>query len=278
MNERSQTFRSLMIAAVAATPETSPVLLSGGVDSATIVASSLALGRVPPCYTFQLGGSISPDLTVTRQMASTFGLPLTVTTIPWTAETLDADVRRVLRITRNPTKTHVQCAHPFLYMAAAIAQDGHRACLMGMAADDLYGTMRDVQVALHAEGEAVARQMRTEHFFDPKVSDWSCSAVARHYGVVLIDPYRDERVAAFVLGLDMAKIHRRRQKALALAAFPEFWSQGAWVRPNASLQVVSGLRAWHNSLLSSPVNRRRSVAVRGVYTDFMADVEKEDRT
>src|SRR5690606_20762498 len=109
------TFRAAVIATLTPLPETTPLLLSGGTDSATVLAGLLALGRRPDCYTFRLGAHDTADVRVARSMAETFGLRHVVVTIPQDATTLLRDVRRVLRIIGTPRKVSVQCSHPFLY-------------------------------------------------------------------------------------------------------------------------------------------------------------------
>jgi len=265
------TFRAAVIATLTPLPETTPLLLSGGTDSATVLAGLLALGRRPDCYTFRLGAHDTADVRVARSMAETFGLRHTIVTIPQDATTLLRDVRRVLRIIGTPRKVSVQCSHPFLYLAPALLADGHRAALTGLGADDRYGTTRQVAIVCRRGDAAACTAARRAQATRPDASDVAIMATCDHLGLRLLPIFHDARLSELLLRMPYAEIHRPVQKGIALRAFPEFWRRGAWYRRNASLQVASGLRAWHDTLLRSPVNRRGRRAVAALYRDLLAE-------
>lgn len=268
---RAAAFREAVLAILEPLPRETPLLLSGGTDSATVLAGLLALGRSPACYTFRLGAYESPDVRVARMMAETFGLRHTIVTIPRNDETLIADVRRILAITRNPRKTHVQCGHPFLYLAPAIIADGHQTALTGLGADDLYGTTRQLAIACRRSDDAACSQARRAHASRPTASDYSIVAVCQHFGLRLVPIFRDPRLRELILATPYRELHRPTQKGIALRAFPEFWRRGAWYRRNMNLQVASGLREWHDTLLRSPVNRRGARTVAALYRDLLSE-------
>ena len=71
----------------------------------------------------------------------------------------------------------------------------------------------------------------------------------------------------------MAIINYPFQKGIAVRAFPEFWGLRPWRRRRDPLQVGSGIRAWHDELLSSAaLNRRGSRLVVGVYNEMAREV------
>jgi asparagine synthetase B (glutamine-hydrolysing) len=181
-------------------------------------------------------------------MAVRFGVPYELVRIPRKAALEDA--AQLIKILDGETKkTHIECSLPFKYMAQRIAEKGFNSALFGMSADDLYGTSKNAAIALSRSGESGFREYRKQSFGDLGASDYSVIKVAKHFGVRLIDPYRDRSVSDFVLSLSSRQINRPKPKALAVRAFPEFWRCGAWYRSGNSLQVVSGIREFFDTLL-----------------------------
>lgn len=275
----ANSFRERLLGILRPLDPGTPLLLSGGTDSATILAALLALDRHPVCYSFRLGSFDSPDIRVARSMTATFGLEHRVVTIPRTPETLVADIRQILRIipvdAASPRKTHVQCAHPFLYLAEAVAGDGFPAALSGLGADDLYGTGRRATQGYREQGEAWCRKFRTELANSPHVSDFAIRAVCAAYTLDLIQPYREPALRDFILATPYAELHQPVQKGIALRAFPEFWKRGTWYRRNQNLQVVSGIREWHDTLLSSPLNTRGAKVVTPIYRALLQELHRD---
>lgn len=251
-----------------------PLFLSGGVDSASMLAAVLALGKKPPhVYTFRLGEVDSADAAVARKMCAHFAVPHTVVSIPYGEETLVRDIKRVLAITHNATKTHVQCSQPFLYLSEAAHGDGFTDAAFGMAAGELYGLTKGIAMHVRTRGEAWCREERRKHVKHPHLSDWNVVKTAAACGITLHDPYWHDALIEFMLACDYKDIHAPIQKSIALRAFAEFWSQGAWRRDNSSLQLNSGIREWHDTLLQSPLNTTHAKAVVAIYRRMLAQFE-----
>ena len=97
--------------------------------------------------------------------------------------------------------------------------------------------------------------------------------MARLCGTPMEEPYSDEPLLSHAIAMDYAELNRLgtkfKQKGIALRAFPEFWSRG-WYRRNSSLQVNSGVREWHDTLLAdvelNPDGRHRAVV--GIYNQI----------
>lgn len=264
--EKIQRFRELMIEAVQNFGAEKPLLLSGGVDSATILAAQLSLGVKPDCYTFYLQPARSNDSNVSSKMASVYGFRHRTIEMPRDDEKLIADVRAIIAQIGNSFKTHVQCSHPFLYLAPAVAADGHDAALMGMGAGSLWGDNKEAAFERGRSGDEGFREFRKMCHKHPENSEVSCAKVAANLGVKLSDPYHYEPLAQYMLELDFQHLHKPKQKYLAVAAFGEFWRQGAWYRKNSNLQIESGLRQWHDTLLQSPLNEKlQSKSVVAIY-------------
>ncbi len=241
------------------------ILLSGGVDSATILAGLLELKYAPELFTFYLAPKPSEDWNVANSMAKAFSLQLHTAIIPRDQGVLISDIRRLLPLVKKRFKTHIQCSQPFIYLSKLVIKQGVSFAFFGMAADDLWGSSKNTQICLSKEGEEAARTKRRSDLFNENVSDISVVNVSKHYGLTLVDPYRDYDLSRYMLSLNMKTLHSPKSKGIAIQAFPQFWKTGQWYRRNKSLQVISGIREWHDTLLKTEINRTQSKSIVGIY-------------
>lgn len=115
------------------------VLLSGGIDSTCCLLACIDLGLDVTAYTFYLKGHKSQDLCAARAITKTLGVRLKEIIVPYSIDSLQTDVIRIIREYRTARKTAVQCIHPFLYIVPNIEE---KTVVSGLYADDLYGTSR----------------------------------------------------------------------------------------------------------------------------------------
>jgi asparagine synthetase B (glutamine-hydrolysing) len=242
------------------------LLLSGGVDSATMLAAALACGHKPKVFTFRLSNYVSADFRVAESMANTFGCEFTPVMIPMDGARLEADVRAIIKLTSSSQKTHIQCSHPFLYLCEQAQRFGAKRFVYCGGGSDLYGDGRKAMIAYHQEGEDAYRAKRA-HDAAPDV--WGSSAsiikLCQSFGMEIYDPYLRPEVVAFFVSLNFADMHKPKQKYIGLAAFPEFWKRGAWYRESSNFQINSRLREFHDTLLQSPLNIHGHKSVVGIY-------------
>lgn len=246
-----------------------PLFLSGGVDSSTLLAALLELGEEPVCYSFTFGSKESEDVLVARDICRRFGLRQIVVHVPSGIAAVERDIREAIRLMgRKPLKTHVQCGIPFMHLARAARSDGFCKALSGITADDVLGTSKNAFIARSKGGEEAYAEHRKKDAENPSNSYFSCARIASACGVEIVAPYKNEALREAVLGMTFDELHKPRKKSALLKAFPEFWAQGSWYRPNKNLQIVSGLRDYHDRLLQSPLNRGGHKSVAGIYSDI----------
>lgn len=249
-----------------------PLCLSGGMDSTTLLAAAQEVGARPVCYSFSIGGAESRDLHAARRVARLAGAELRVVDIPRTEDQLLGDVRAVIGFLGRSRKTAVQCAHPVWRMAQAAGADGFPGLVLGTGG--ICEDNRAVQVAAGAgDWETVDRIRRANIGASGQrgTATWAMHEAVRAAGLRPVEPYAALPVRAVGLAVPFPEINSPRQKGIALRAFPGFYRRVGW-RQNASLQIGSGLREWHDTLLASPANRRGSRAVVGVYNDVAREV------
>jgi asparagine synthetase B (glutamine-hydrolysing) len=264
----AERWRAALLQTVAETCVGLPVLLSGGMDSTTLVVANVVLGYRPTCYSFTVGEVEHSDLRAARRVTDDLGLPLVVVDIPRTEDQLVGDVRRLIADLGTTLKTAIQCAQPISHMARRLRADGYSRATIGtgcIVLDD-----RRVAIIAHDEGEDAARVYRAAKHGDKDLDrgTGAMHRIARLRGIELVEPYTAEPVVSVGLAIDYAEMNRPRQKGIALRAFPEYFSVYPWWRRNRPLQVGSGLREWHDTLLASSWNLRGSRAVVAVYRDL----------
>lgn len=239
-----------------------PLFLSGGMDSATLLAAQLELGRRPHCFTYRLGERESPDLTAAREIARAFSLTLTEVRIPDLLPQLLQDVRRVIRLTGNPRKTAVQCCHAMLYLVPAVQAKDYKAAITGTGG--IVDDNRKAQI-LAADYAANADELEAQRRSgllggDPSSATETMKRCVESLGLRLIEPFSMEPLAEVALSIPFPEMNGPVQKGIACRAFPGFFrtredgKPGRFHRKNVSLQVAGGLREHHDRLLEMPIN------------------------
>jgi hypothetical protein len=102
----------------------------------------------------------------------------------------------------------------------------------------------------------------------------NADSLVKHYfgmlGIDLVDAWVSEAMQDLMFGMGPAELNRPFPKAPSVYAFPEFWRCGGWLRGNESLQVVGGIRDFHDELLASRFNRTGAKTVVALYADLVA--------
>lgn len=229
------------------------ILQSGGMDSMTILAAHLALGRRPRLVSFSVGGSEYADLSRVRRIAAEHDLPLLVVEIERTERQLVDDIRWAID-NGATNKTHVQCFQPIDHMARRIRSEWGPS-VVWMGTGGIGEDSRSCVVAWKQHGEEAAMPYRRKNLVYGGLAGGATVLMhraCRVHGHSVAEPYVADSFAPFSLSLPLAEINSPRQKGIALRAFPEFYALGLWAK-NSSLQVGAGVRGWHDTLLASPV-------------------------
>lgn len=229
-----------------------PILLSAGMDSLSIYAALVELGDRPDAYTYRLGDLESADVDMAQRVTRDHGSRLFVTVMPLTIESIEMDVRHVVRFLGTGRKTAVECATPIMHMCRTLRVHGHDRALLGDPG--IVEDNRQFSVGVNMDGETDAwhawRVARMRERDDSIVNGSRAMVLAgESEGVAFARPLGEEPVVGVGLDIPVAEINSPRQKGIALRAFPQFFhypDDTRYWRPNKSLQSASGLRdAYH---------------------------------
>jgi len=264
MDEKARRWKELFIEALLP-HKTQPLLFSGGMDSLTILAGLRELGEAPHLYTYFIKGKPSKDLLSSQKNAQRLGLKLTVVEVQ--PENLLSDVKELISFLPQVSKAAIQCGHPMKYLTQQIRDDGFLGALCGTVG--IVEDNKKINLILSKTGEEGAREYRRKLFLKAGLGGTAgMRLVAKHYGIDLVEPFRNQNLIDYQLSLDMADLNFPRQKGIALRAFPSFFSEANW-RRNSPHQINSGIRELHDTLLTDPtLNTRQNKAVIAVYNNL----------
>ena len=120
----------------------------------------------------------------------------------------------------------------------------------------------------HGSGQRLRHRAQTNHNSAHRRSI-SMDVAKMAYNFTIHDPYYNADVRKLLLSCTFDQLHKPREKSIAYIAFEEYWRQGKWYRLRENLQVGTGLREWHDTMLASTINTRQSKAIIGIYNDIL---------
>jgi len=249
----------------------SVVLLSGGVDSSSIVAHLVENGITPSCLTFGLSGRDSLDIRSAKAITKYYGLTHHIIKID--RARLEPLVRQTIGIIKTSRKTHVQCALPLIPTCELMLELGYNSAYVGYAIGDVLPCGRKASVAYSSGGDKSWCEWRKNKFDtsnkNKNSSYISMDAIFKHFNLSMVDPYRNNHIRELV-NFSYDELMKPKQKIILIKAYPNFFvSGGGFYRKQASYQVISGMREWHDTLLSTQLNKRKLKSIVGIYNDIL---------
>src|SRR5688572_10811276 len=91
------------------------VLLSGGIDSASVMFALIELGKRVTAYSFMMDGHMSQDFQLARRNARAFGVAFVPVFLPRDLATLKRDLYELTRTGVVSKKTDYECGWPMLH-------------------------------------------------------------------------------------------------------------------------------------------------------------------
>lgn len=222
------------------------LLLSGGLDSTSIVANALPHLDRAVAYT-AVHDPAAGDAVAARRVADELGVPLVE--VPVSVPDLAA-VRDAVDTIEIAMKSQVEIAMLCLPLARRIADDGFRVVLTGEVADEVYGGYGTL--ARHDDDDYTWRRVRRAAVDKLARGNFvRISKVFLRYGVEARTPYADWRLVepALAAGVADCPPQKRALSAALDGVVPDFVRR----RRKATFQGSSGMSAAAASLAASPV-------------------------
>jgi asparagine synthetase B (glutamine-hydrolysing) len=241
---------------------------SGGIDSLSIGFAAQRAGKRVHAYTFFLQGTTNTDIEAARYAAARFGWQFDAVPLPTDIEVLQRDFARLHRDWHCRLKTQYECVWPMLYLAPRITE---HAVLSALGTDGYFGLSRKALVRwkVRDDPDAFVR-FREDFFANPNVGSRAMwSAVLAQHGKEHVVPYIDDAVKGLLLQQDWRTINGGGQfeKVAIIRAFPDEFSRVP-IRKHANFQLVAGIPAHFERLLSTPLNVHHRTRIIDLCRDY----------
>ncbi len=259
------------------------LLLSGGLDSLSVLLGCLDLGIKPICYTFYLSNHESDDLKSVRRLKEIYNLKVVEVCLDVEKIDLYKDVKTIIKEYQNDPhaiqhkKTFIQCYHPMTYIAPIIKE---KVVLTAFLADDLQFAGRKRNLLgrdTSPEGVKKLYQHRLDEVNNP--SDGSMKQIIdlfSRYNITLVDIYHIQSIVDFFLEQDFLTCTKPKEKNIIYEAYQEDLDKYNIKRIHSSYQVNSMIREWHdNVFLHNPtINMNNNKAIVGVYNRMFKEIKE----
>lgn len=248
------------------------VLFSGGLDSISVLLTALELGYVPTLYTFYLEGYVSKDLETSRRVAQHYNLPLVEVEIKKDVDVMVEQVKSIIKRFSLNKKTQIQVVHPMSNVVPCIKE---QYILTGLEADTLYGNSRNMRKLVNDVDEFYNVRLRAIQ--DPKNASYQfIKQLVEEEGKELIAPYKESQsIIDYFLNLPVNEIRYGKQKRQTYEAFRDEIDELKLYRRSSNMQVNSGIREFHDELLTSQYNTVQAKSVIAIYNRFIKETKGE---
>ena len=239
------------------------LLFSGGMDSLSLLLSCLDVGIEPHLYSFKLQNIESSDVKSSRKIKDIFNLKYTEIEIPQNTLQLKEDIFNIIQVFKVKKKTQIQCIQPFLHIIPKIKEN---IILSGLCADDIYGTSRKMQ-ELGRKDDVEFYVKRLEKHNDLESSSYKfIKELCDNYNKAFIAPYKqNEYLISHILNKTFKELHSPKQKNIMYESYKYEIDKYKLYRRNSNLQVNSGIRDWHDTLINTELNEKNYKSVVGIY-------------
>jgi asparagine synthetase B (glutamine-hydrolysing) len=234
------------------------LLLSGGIDSASIMFSLLEAGKVVTAYSFMLDGLMSRDFSQARINARKFNCEFIPVFLPTSIDQLKHDLL-ILHSLGARSKTDYECGWPMLYVYKTIKEPVRAS---GLSADTHFCLSK--KGILHYKDRI--DEFRRSFYTSPT---WNQQHIhrrlAQQYNKQLFDPYKSKEMQEEFLGTTWVQVNKPKQKHPIVSAYPEQFRQ-IKILPHTNLQLGdSGIAKHFESLLTTDWNAHKGKSVVGIY-------------
>lgn len=250
------------------------LLLSGGLDSLSVLLGCLDLGIKPRCYTFYLSNHESDDLKSVRKLKKIYDLDVVEVCLDVDKIDVFEDVKKIVGMHRNDAyakkhkKTFIQCFHPMMYIAPVVKE---KIVLTAVVADALQfaGRKRGILGSdLSLEGIEESLQHRMNEVNNPcHGSVKQIVSLFSTYGLKLVDIYHVDEVVEFFLEKGFKECTSPKEKNIVYEAYKEELDKHKTKRLHSSYQVDSLIREWHDDKLlnDKSINYNNNKSVVAIY-------------
>lgn len=244
------------------------VLLSSGIDSASVMFALLEAGKNVTAYSFCLEDRTSRDVKYAEITAKEFGVPFVRIDLPTSIEVLREDLVDLIRMGAKK-KTDFECGWAMLYAYPAIQQTE---IFSGMGADGHFCISK--KGVLHYKNRI--DEFRNNLFSNPSYGQAHMhSNFSRVYKKDWIAPYMTLAMIEQFKGSTWDDVNRPHQKQPILDAFPKEFARIKIFKHQNFQLGDSGISEHFEKLLDTDLNVNKHKSVVGIYNYLVKNLSKE---
>ena len=238
------------------------VLLSGGVDSNSVLFSAKRVGKTVHCYSFHLDTGPSYDSEKAKQVCEEHNFKLTLVEVP--TNNLEKDFIKLAEKYKCQKKTHFECTFPFMYVFPKIKE---KYVLSGWAADGHFGLSKKANMHFKHPKEKFD-EFRKDYFsVENPVGVRQIQMLCKEYNKVLSVPYLDKKVFDYFIQFDWDRLNKPMQKYGIRRFFTEL--DDIKLKNHLNLQLISGVDKTFETLLTNKkINFKKRKRVMDICRDW----------
>jgi len=245
------------------------ILLSGGVDSLSILFAARRLNKSITAYTFHLDNQPTYDSNKAVEVCNMFDVKCKVIEIP--TGNLEVDFIRLAKTIGCKKKTHFECCFPFLYVYPEIKETE---VLSGWAADGYYGISKKA-ILHYTKGKSKSKfdEFRDIYFSENNRAGYLWhNRVAELNNKKFITPYLSDSVKKFFYDKDWYELNQPFQKHHVVNAFKEF--KQFKFKKHINLQLGSNVDKLFETLIENKnINVKNRKRVMDICRDWSIQVQ-----
>jgi asparagine synthetase B (glutamine-hydrolysing) len=238
------------------------VMMSGGVDSCSVLFSLIESKKNITAYSFTLEGHESTDFKSSQIVCEHFGIKFVPIYLPTSLETLKKDVRHLIDNEGLRKKTEIECTWAMMYALNEVKED---VVFTGHGADGHFGISKKAMINYRQTVEKLDT-FRINLFGNPNYAQKSTlEKMAKDLNKKIIFPYLTQEMRDLFLGTSWESINKPKEKQPILDSFKEYFEQ-IKIRKHTNFQLGdSKIAEGFTRLLETDLNNKNYKSVIGIY-------------
>lgn len=231
---------------LSASPKRTAMLLSGGIDSGSVLCAAMESGLpVLSVVSASFGEYPSPDALAAQARHKAIGCKYHFRFFNTDRKNISKKVTELIEYIGGPVKTAIEVSLLMKPLLHNLAASGCKRVLNGMNADNLWGMSKRCNITFQEEGLVGWNYIRLtdltwDQAYYPPTATRVCRQICRDLGMEWCDPYESIPVVSYLMNADHKLLHPDgHQKGLAVKSFPLLSKSVVLKSP---LQISSGIR------------------------------------
>ena len=202
-------------------PDGFAVATSGGISSAALLASAVAVNKKPRVISFTFDDFESTDFTFAKAMAHHFNVAFHPVFLPSDKNKINDTVSTLIHKYKLKKKARIECSFPFLYVAETCKSLGITELVTGLCDDGHFGLSKKAMIHYKHTQEKFD-QFRHDYFSDPDAAGRKgIQRICQDFDVTCWNLYCHPSVFKLFIGKSWDELNKPKQKYAIRKCYPE---------------------------------------------------------